>query len=165
MEAHDAHLRRLCLRVASAVGLPFLLFLLLAAAAAAPAAAQAGDRWVAPERRAARANPLQPTADVLAEGKRIFTRECMSCHGATGNNDGPKAPKEMPSARKLNDASLWTESDGALFWKIAEGRGPMPSTLDVLNDRERWQVVLYIRTLAPKPGAPAPSTGRQVPRE
>jgi mono/diheme cytochrome c family protein len=125
-----------------------------------PLVAQQGEPWMVPERRAARANPLQPTPANIAEGKKLYTRECASCHGATGNNDGEKAPKEMAGTRKLVDPTLWQESDGALFWKIAEGRRPMPSTLDVLNDRERWQVVLYIRTLAPQPDALNLAAGR-----
>jgi mono/diheme cytochrome c family protein len=137
-----------------------LLWCALLIVAPGPLAAQSGEPWVAPERRAARANPLQPTADHIAEGKKLYTRECASCHGATGKNDGAQAPKEMPQSRKLTDPTLWNESDGALFWKIAEGRRPMPSTLDVLNDRERWQIVLYIRTLAPRPDAANRPTGR-----
>jgi mono/diheme cytochrome c family protein len=132
----------------------------LCALAAEPLAAQSGEPWVAPERRAARPNPLQATPEHIAEGKKLYLRECASCHGDTGRNDGAKAPKEMPTARKLTDPVMWEESDGALFWKIAEGRRPMPSTLEVLNDRERWQVVLYMRTLAPRPGTNDSPAGR-----
>jgi mono/diheme cytochrome c family protein len=152
MKPREPRTRCRDMRTLPAAGL-LCLCLGLLAADAAPVAAQGGVSWVAPERRAARANPLQPTADHIAEGRKLYARECLSCHGATGDNDGPKAPREMAGTRKLSDPTLWTESDGALFWKIGEGRRPMPSTLEVLNDRERWQVVIYIRTLAPKPSA------------
>jgi mono/diheme cytochrome c family protein len=152
MRPREPRARRSVMRALPAAG-PLCLCLGLLALSAAPVAAQGDAPWVAPERRAARANPLQPTADNVAEGKKVYTRECQSCHGAAGDNDGPKAPKEMARTRKLTDPTLWTETDGALFWKIAEGRRPMPSTLEALNDRERWQVVLYLRTLAPKPSA------------
>jgi mono/diheme cytochrome c family protein len=156
MKPRESRDRRRVMRALPAAGL-LCLCLGLLATSAAPVAAQGDAQWVVPDRRAARANPLQPTADNIAEGRKLYTRECLSCHGAAGNNDGPKAPKEMAGTRKLSDPTLWTESDGALFWKIGEGRRPMPSTLEVLNDRERWQVVIYIRTLAPRPSAASSS--------
>ena len=39
------------------------------------------------------------------------------------------------------------ETDGSLFWKISEGRGPMPPWKQVLTDKQRWQVVDYLRKL------------------
>jgi len=39
------------------------------------------------------------------------------------------------------------ETDGSLFWKMSEGRGPMPSWKDQLTETERWQLVIYIRKL------------------
>jgi mono/diheme cytochrome c family protein len=136
--------------------------LALITADAAPLAAQTrdGDAWVAPARRAQRANPVAATAETIAQGRELYMLECASCHGATGNNDGEKAPRELEGTRKPADPSLREETDGALFWKIGEGRGSMPSTWDVLSDRERWTIVLYLRTLAPEPGAATSSSGR-----
>jgi mono/diheme cytochrome c family protein len=134
----------------------------LVVADAAPLAAQARDAapWVAPARRAQRANPLDATPQIIAQGRELYMLECASCHGATGNNDGEKAPRELKGTRKPADPSLREETDGALFWKIGEGRGSMPSTWDVLSDRERWAIVIFLRTLAPEPGAATSSPGR-----
>lgn len=136
--------------------------LALITADAAPLAAQAvgADPWVAPARRAQRANPLDATPQIIAQGRELYMLECASCHGATGNNDGDQAPTDLEGTRKPADPSLREETDGALFWKIGEGRGSMPSTWDVLSDRERWAVVLYVRTLAPESGAATSSPGR-----
>ena len=125
----------------------------LAAASAAPLRAQdaASGKWVVPERRARQKNPVTANEANLQKGRELYLRECSSCHGQTGNNDGPKAPESMANAHKHTDPTLWTETDGALFWKIAEGRGSMPSTRELLTDNERWLIVLYMRTLAPKP--------------
>jgi mono/diheme cytochrome c family protein len=134
----------------------------LVAADAAPLVAQSRDRdaWVAPARRAQRANPLEATPQIIAQGRELYMLECASCHGATGNNDGDQAPSDLADTRKPADPSLHNESDGSLFWKIGEGRGSMPSTWDVLSDPERWAIVLYLRTLAPEPGEATPSSGR-----
>lgn len=148
MRSRDPCARRLsmCSALAGALLLGFGLFV----GAAAPLAAQEGERWVAPARRAARTNPVESNDQTIQQGRELYVRECAPCHGANGNNDGPKAPKELKGKRKPSDPSLREESDGALFWKIAEGRGAMPSTNEFLNDRERWLIVIYLRTLAPK---------------
>lgn len=127
----------------------------LIALGALPLSGQAGSdgAWVAPARRAQRANPISPIPEVLAEGRKLYENQCAPCHGAAGNNDGPAAGKIMANARRPSDPALWAESDGALFWKIGEGRKPMPSTWGVLDDEQRWALVLYLRTLAPKPSS------------
>jgi mono/diheme cytochrome c family protein len=129
---------------------------------AAPLVAQAGAAkpWVAPARRAQRANPLEATPQIIAQGRALYMRECAACHGATGNNDGETAPRELRGTRKPADPSLRAETDGALFWKIGEGRSSMPSTWDVLSDRDRWAIVIFLRTLAPESGAATPPPGR-----
>ena len=54
-----------------------------------------------------------------------------------------KAPADWTSAK------LAKETDGELFWKISNGRGPMPPWKH-LPDQERWELVNYIRTLQKK---------------
>ena len=146
-------------RSASIRALPGLMAL-WALLVAAPAPAQEGP-WVVPERRARQANPLTASEEVIEQGRQLYVRECASCHGTSGHNDGPRRPKDISSSRLHSDPSLWGDTDGALFWKVTEGRGSMPSMRDVLSDRERWMVVLYLRTLAPKPAGgtrPPPAT-------
>jgi mono/diheme cytochrome c family protein len=38
-------------------------------------------------------------------------------------------------------------TDGELFWKITEGRPPMPSYEHQLSETQRWQLVNYLREL------------------
>ena len=105
--------------------------------------------WVAPERASHRANPVPATDDVIKTGRNIFVRDCLQCHGKAGHGDGPQAgsleirPADLPSAR------VQAQPDGALFWKMTEGRGVMPKA--TLSDKDKWAVIDYIRTLAPKP--------------
>ena len=44
--------------------------------------------------------------------------------------------------------------DGEIYWKITEGRKPMPSFKNQLSDEQRWQLVNFLRTLVPKPAVP-----------
>jgi mono/diheme cytochrome c family protein len=40
------------------------------------------------------------------------------------------------------------QSDGELFYKISEGRRPMPEFKTKLTEEQRWQLVLFTRSLA-----------------
>ena len=74
----------------------------------------------------------------------MFSRNCVECHGADGSGI------EKKRAANLQLLVVQSQSDGALFWKITNGnpdRG-MPS-FTPLPELQRWQLVLYIRTLKP----------------
>lgn len=107
--------------------------------------------WVAPARAARQANPIVATADSIAVGKRVYAENCFSCHGAKGQGDGPTAQFLERRPGNLADPKLTEQTDGALFWKISEGRAPMPTFGQVLEEEERWQVIHYVRTLAAPP--------------
>jgi len=119
---------------------------------------QAGDQktrppWKVSPRRARKKNPIPSDARSIATGKVIYAKECLACHGATGKGDGPSAADLEVHPGDLSAPSMWQQSDGALFWKITQGRAPMPSYKKLLGDEQRWHVVNYVRTLAPKPTA------------
>jgi mono/diheme cytochrome c family protein len=112
----------------------------------------AADEWKAPARQAKRQNPVSADEKSISAGKTIYQKECLSCHGSSGKGDGPAA-KDLPKkCGDLSDPKLWIQSDGALFWKISEGRTPMPAYDKLLKEEsDRWIVIHYIRTLSPKP--------------
>jgi mono/diheme cytochrome c family protein len=149
---------RLCLPTTRARVSKGLLIMgaLCAFSAAAAMALQPGPPapWVAPARAAKKANPEHRDANSIQVGKRIFERECLSCHGAKGLGDGPKAADLERHPGNLALPAMWDESDGALFWKISEGNAPMPATKTLLSEDERWHVINYVRTLAPPESVP-----------
>jgi mono/diheme cytochrome c family protein len=51
----------------------------------------------------------------------------------------------------LSDSKRWEDTDGALFWKLTEGRTPMPAWGETLTEEQRWIIINYVRTLSPKP--------------
>jgi mono/diheme cytochrome c family protein len=99
--------------------------------------------WLAPPSAAARRNPLAGSPELAAGGRKLFQRNCVSCHGAEG--EGLKVKK----AADLKLAVVQEQSDGTLFWKITNGntRRGMPS-FSGLPEMQRWQIVLFLRTLA-----------------
>jgi mono/diheme cytochrome c family protein len=111
-----------------------------------------GDKeWKAPPRASKKENPIPPDEKSVARGKALYTEHCLSCHGASGKGDGPAA-KDLPKkCGDLSNPKMWEQTDGTLFWKISEGKPPMTGYEKLLSKDDRWHVVNYMRTLAPKP--------------
>ena len=67
---------------------------------------------------------------------------------------------EKKHSADLNLPVVQRQSDGAFFWKITNGNAKrgMPS-FSKIPELQRWQIVLYIRTLKPRvqSGSPANS--------
>src|SRR6266851_3450326 len=120
------------------------LCLLAAACLAQNPAYQQDPSWHAPAEAVSRPNPLSTKPQAAAGGRKLFIRNCVECHGKDGTGIEKKhsADLQLPVVQE--------QSDGALFWKISNGntgRG-MPSFSKV-PELQRWQIVLYIRTLKP----------------
>lgn len=109
-------------------------------------------KWEAPKTADNLSNPFSGNASVLADAKKIYTANCTPCHGDKGRGDGPAAPGLNPKPADHSSAAVQSQSDGALFWKLSEGRMPMPSYKNVFNEQQRWELVSFIRTLAKSPG-------------
>lgn len=103
--------------------------------------------WPAPARAASRPNPVPKTTAVLRKGETVYRRDCEMCHGVRGAGDGKMAPSLPTKAANIATTKVQAQSDGALFWKIQQGRGVMPTTEVTLTDDERWAVVRFLRTL------------------
>lgn len=109
------------------------------------------NQWVVPARAAARKNPVATNETSIALGKNVYERHCLACHGKKGKGDGPASAHLETHPGDLADPKLWEQSDGALLWKITEGHTPMPTFKLITSDEERWPLVNYVRTFAPKP--------------
>ncbi|MGE5520031.1 MAG: c-type cytochrome [Candidatus Dadabacteria bacterium] len=113
----------------------------------APAFSQ-NKPWVVPASDSKKVNPVKADATSIAEGKQIWAKHCQSCHGRTGKGDGPKAAELKTEAGDFTKATVQSQTDGALFYKISKGREDMPSFKKKIPDTEElWSVVNYIRTL------------------
>ena len=116
--------------------------------AAQQAAPAAPAPWVAPDDAKKVKNPFPPTPETLADGEMLFADNCALCHGDKGMGDGPGAKTIKVKPANFTDEKLMAEeTDGSLFWKMSNGRGPMPSWKDILSDKERWELVGYLRKL------------------
>jgi mono/diheme cytochrome c family protein len=104
--------------------------------------------WNVPADKAKVANPVASNAGSIKEGKELWAKHCQSCHGKSGLGDGPKAAQLKTEPGDFSLASTQKQSDGALFYKISEGRDDMPSFKKKIPEAEDiWNVVNYLRTL------------------
>lgn len=108
------------------------------------------SKWLAPPSASEKRNPLKSDETVIAAGKTTYNKECASCHGKKGKGDGPSAATLDVQVGDMSSAATQNQSDGSLFWKISEGKKPMPGLKKKLTEDQIWQVVVYMRTLKGK---------------
>ena len=102
--------------------------------------------WTAPASEKAKKNPLPNDKKVIEQGEKIAKVNCTSCHGTTGKGDGAAAVALTPKPADWTSSRVQDEADGELFWKISNGRGPMPPWKH-LPENDRWALIRYIRSL------------------
>ena len=117
-----------------------------------------------------------PAPDLKA-GKAAYGQYCARCHGETGKGDGLDAKRFYPRPRDFSlgvykfrsTASGTPPSDEDLFRTIAQGLpGSNMPDWQHLDEKTRWQLVYYLKSLSPvfaqTPPAPVsttPDPGRQ----
>jgi mono/diheme cytochrome c family protein len=92
-------------------------------------------------------NPVASNPNSVKEGKALYTSLCAPCHGDKGKGDGPAAAALNPKPADHSSPNMVNESDGTIYYKISEGRNPMPQYKAALTENQRWNLVCYIRTL------------------
>jgi copper transport protein len=101
----------------------------------------------------AQANPIPPNSDSIATGGSLFVTNCVPCHGVSGKGDGPVGLTLNPRPADLRQHAIpGVHTDAQLFEWISDGfpGSRMPAFRSVLSDTDRWNLVNFIRTLAPK---------------
>lgn len=107
----------------------------------------ANQPWPVPDKYNKMANPLKGDASSLTTGKAIWAKHCQSCHGKAGKGDGSKAAQLKTLPGDFTKSDFQKQTDGALFYKTAEGREDMPSFKKKIPDQEDlWAVVNYMRS-------------------
>ena len=100
-----------------------------------------------------RINPIPLNADSIASGQALFSTNCAACHGQTGKGDGPVGVTLNPRPADLTQhAIVGIHTDAQLFEWITNGfpGSRMPAFKSALSDTDRWHLVNFIRSLAPK---------------
>jgi mono/diheme cytochrome c family protein len=106
--------------------------------------------WIAPKEADNVKNPLTGANSGVAEAKSIYVANCGPCHGERGKGDGAAAAGLNPRPADHTSADVQKQTDGAIFWKLSEGHTPMPGYKSIFSEKQRWELVNFIRTLAKK---------------
>jgi mono/diheme cytochrome c family protein len=106
----------------------------------------------------------QPAKGVPHPGKATYDQYCATCHGETGQADGPGAANLPIKPPPFTDGRLMNPlPDDFLFKVVSEGAAAvglapqMPAFRPPLTDRQIQDVIGYVRTFAqpPYPARPA----------
>ena len=97
------------------------------------------------------ANPVEPSADVMAEALGHFADHCAGCHANDGSGQTSLGQSLYPQAPDMRTAATQSLADGELFSIIENGihLTGMPGWGDGTPEGERasWGLVHFIRHL------------------
>ena len=105
-----------------------------------------GQDWVIPEAESAVPNPSPYTLENVKSGQELYELNCKSCHGDPGKNN-PLALVPMPV--DVASERMHMNTEGALFYKITNGRGLMPAFEGPIPEEDRWKLVNFIMNYKP----------------
>ena len=91
-------------------------------------------------------NPLDSTAAIVKEGKVLYSRFCLPCHGEKGMGDGlvGKVYKGVPA---YNSRAIKMRTEGSIFHTITMGKGRMWGYASQIGLDDRWKIVRYVQIL------------------
>ena len=108
---------------------------------------RAQNTWAAPDEAKTIINPYAGNEIAAQKGAMLYQKLCWTCHGKTGQGDGPVGKSLNPKPKNFSLKEVQEQTDGALFWKISNGNGMMVPYKHSLNEEQRWQLVNFIRSL------------------
>ena len=98
-------------------------------------------------------NPIPPNSESVEAGQALFSTYCVPCHGETGKGDGPLGVVLNPRPADLTQHAIpGVHTDAQLYEWITNGfpGSRMPAFKATLSDTDRWNLVNFMRTMAPK---------------
>lgn len=133
--------------------LVLLLFISATAIAQKETAEAHKLRWKEPAGIDGVKNPFAGVSAEADSGKIRYMKICSVCHGNSGKGDGVAAPGLTVKPADHTSTLVQSATDGQLFWEVTNGHAPMPAYKTLLTEKQRWQLVCFIRTLKSKSAA------------
>lgn len=91
-------------------------------------------------------NPIDQNPTALENGRKLYEIYCTLCHGSDGKGGGPVAGKFVPPPDLTIDV-FRKRPDGFIYQTITDGGPLMPGQGDVLQLKERWEIVIHLRRI------------------
>ena len=91
-------------------------------------------------------NPLEWNEKNFNEGKVLYTRFCLPCHGEQGNGQGLVGIKYKGVAN-FQSGAVKGAPQGHIYHVITNGKGRMYPHGSQVNPEERWKIAMYVRFL------------------
>jgi mono/diheme cytochrome c family protein len=107
------------------------------------------QQWQAPAEAASMTNPVKDRPDAVKIGREFYMQKCVDCHGKEGKGNGYMSKMVAKPPTNLASQMVQANSDGELFWKVTNGKSPMPAHRVRFDDEQRWYIVTYLRTFKP----------------
>lgn len=93
------------------------------------------------------ANPIASSPERIESGNQLFQVNCKHCHGAEGRGDGKAGLYFEPTPQPMQGERVTERSDGEIYWILTNGSANMPKFGHLLTPEERWELILFIRSL------------------
>jgi mono/diheme cytochrome c family protein len=101
-------------------------------------------------------NPVVSSPASITAGQQRYQKMCAFCHGKDAAGNGAMAPKGTTPSSLIDDKWDRGSTDGEIFLVLRDGAGPkfdMKGFKDRIPDRDLWNIVNYLRSLAPRGGS------------
>jgi mono/diheme cytochrome c family protein len=101
-------------------------------------------------------NPLDSSAQVVAEGKVLYEMYCDHCHGPKGAGDGKvaqgvtvdgKEKSAYAGVPNYKSDALKNITEGHIFHVITYGKNLMWPHGSQVSPEDRWKIAKYVKTL------------------
>ena len=101
-----------------------------------------------------------PDDDASADrGHALFLDRCVGCHNVDGHGNGPVG-RSFPPAPDLALDTIRSKSDGYIYGTIALGGRAMPPMGEGLDERDRWDLVHFVRRVQAEGPRQGPDGGQ-----
>lgn len=92
---------------------------------------------------------IAPSEETVEKGKTLFMNDCVACHGANGEGDGPAAAALKPKPRDFHSPKGWINGRTAsgIFKTLAHGiPGSAMPPFSTISVKDRLDIISYIRS-------------------
>lgn len=93
-------------------------------------------------------SPLDSTMSeaIIKDGKVLYGRYCLHCHGAKGAGDGLVAEK-YPGVANLQGVAYANITEGHIFHVITWGKGLMGAHGSQVSPEDRWKIAKFVKSI------------------